>query len=775
MKIKTHSFKALLVVVFSIGYILTFSQNLLKSRHSSFYTYIYKLTDQEAKQIYQKDLWVVDQSFFHTLVDSFPTDREYLGKLPTGHYIKTYAEKNKQQIFITSVQNVDVHLLNNNTDLCMQVYDLDGNIIPDAIVKVNKKTIRFDIKTQSYTDKKSNKKGLFSVTYNGHTNYYDLWRQYDNSGFRRGTRAVVYDTPIKYIWIPVRYILFLPADAVASLVQWRPHGTIYNTKKFFVNAFEKIACIFDNYYCYDRSWHKQKGYLVFNKPRYQPGDTVKFKAFLLTKKGKPVNKQLSVNLRVNNKDIELTQLSPYRKGAYEYQFYLHDSLELKLDRSYYVTLSSGFWDEYIHRSFKYEDYELAKNKLTLRTDEEYHYQNKSFSLFVKGTDENDLNLLDANLEVLIKPVRISEYFDDHVFVPDTILHENKKLEPTGETEIIIPDSTFPNINFEYDILVRLRTSDNEITTENTQVRYFYLRKEIDLHLESDSLYVVFKENGIPQNKRVTVFASDNFGNETEIFQGYTPFNLKINPYYSEYTAITDSAVKSIDISSQPSLLQCFSERTKDSIHIIVDNPRKLIFNYNIYKKNNEQSKGITDSLDIIRKIRSKQNYFISLRYLWGGQVYEENYSIPYLDKSLQVSVMQPKIVYPGQKTNIEILVTDADGQPVPGVDLTAYSLTKKFKYTAPELPYLGKIRKNKSLINNFTLEDFDLKTHPGWNLDYDAWKIIAGLDSIAYYQFIYPGNSIYRFEYCTPDSITQFAPFVVSGGAISTHSCNLCG
>jgi hypothetical protein len=69
-----------------------------------------------------------------------------------------------------------------------------------------------------------------------------------------------------------------------------------------------------------------------------------------------------------------------------------------------------------------------------------------------------------------------------------------------------------------------------------------------------------------------------------------------------------------------------------------------------------------------------------------------------LIRKLNISVIQPKIVYPGQKSRIDIFVTDTEGNPVEGIDLTAFSLTKKFNYSAPELPYLGKSKKNKNVI-----------------------------------------------------------------------------
>jgi hypothetical protein len=171
-----------LSLIFSFG---VSAQELLESRQTSFHTYIYKIKDREAKTIYKKDTWKVDSTFFHTLVDSFPTDSQYCGQLPPGHYLKTYAEKNQQKFSITTIQDFDVFILNNNTDLCVQVYDLQGNIVEDAGVRVRWKMLRFDEKTKAYVDRKSNQKGLLEVTHNGFTAFYNLSREYDNSFIER--------------------------------------------------------------------------------------------------------------------------------------------------------------------------------------------------------------------------------------------------------------------------------------------------------------------------------------------------------------------------------------------------------------------------------------------------------------------------------------------------------------------------------------------------------------------------------------------------------------
>jgi alpha-2-macroglobulin len=42
---------------------IVFSQDLLKSRQTSYFTYVFRITDKEAKKIYKNDPWEVDDSY----------------------------------------------------------------------------------------------------------------------------------------------------------------------------------------------------------------------------------------------------------------------------------------------------------------------------------------------------------------------------------------------------------------------------------------------------------------------------------------------------------------------------------------------------------------------------------------------------------------------------------------------------------------------------------------------------------------------------------------
>lgn len=727
----------------------TSSQNLISSRKSSNRTYIYKISEKEALAVNKSGILKVDSTYFHTLIDTYNTDSIYRKTLPAGHYLKTFSLKNKQQVSYTFVPDFDVMVLNNNTDLCVQVYSLKGEIITNAKVSIKGFNLKYDKKTQCYIDRRSNKKGFLKVSHDGITGYFDLKRNQNNPMLARVTRKIIYGSPLAYVWMPINYIVRLPVDGVKSIYRGYPRGVIWQTNNFFGRLFDPNKNL------------DYKGYLVFNKPKYLPGDTVKFKAFLVDKKGKPLNKKIYLKLYNDNKYFSLAELNPYYPGGFEYSFYLHDSLNLKLDRDYQICLENRSRNNYISSWFKYEDYELSSIKLNLRTESTEQYAGKPFKIFARGSDENDLNLQDTRLELIIKTDKINKFHDDFVFVPDTLWKSKLNLKPSAETEILIPDSIFPKANLKYTIEARMLTSENKSYSKSQTVDFYTELKYFDFKLVNDSILVSYFENGTEKPTTARINATDNFDNTTEFGTHTIPHKLALNVYYADYEVSNKGATAYLFLEDETPFLQCYTRRTKDSVFISIDNPRKLRFTYNIYKRNTEVLRGSTDSLTIKRSTSTKQNYFISLRYLWGGKIKEETYLIPFQDKRLNVKISQPSLVYPGQKVKMEIDVTDQNGKAVEGVDLTAYSMTKKFDYNAPVLSYYGAPKRGKEIINNFKINEKEIE-ETSLPLNYEAWKTLAGLDSIEYYKFLYPGKEMYRYEYKTSDRITQFAPFVLS-------------
>jgi alpha-2-macroglobulin len=740
----------------------TNTHNLLTSPTTSYYTYIYRITDDEAVKIHKRGIYVANKNYFHTLTDSFPTGTDHTPTLPPGHYLKTYSEKGDQKIFITTIHSFDVFTLNNNTDLCIQVYDLKGNIINGATVRAGTRRLRYDRATQCYTLRKSNFKGLLTVTHDGNTAYFNLARERNNSALRRGTSTILYRTPVRYAWLPVRYIVSLPVDAVRSVIRGWPQGTINSTRFFFRRSFSKIGDIFNNS-GRDLS-HIHKGYMVFNKPKYMPGDTVMLKAFITGKNGNPITEPLSVFLFSGTRDILLGETDPYAPGGYSYRFYLHDTLTLRLDRHYNISLRKNKKTTLISDSFKYEDYELKSTKLAIRTTANEHYRGQSLSLFIRGTDENDLNLPDGRYTVTVKPKDIKRYEVSRLFIPDTLFHTSGTLNYSGETGITIPDSAFPQATMSYNIEVKLLTSDNQSLTESKTINYWWQPVRHTAELFSDSIRFDLLRNGISTQDDISISASDNFGNETLLWSGSSPHNLPINPFFSSYSVTHDTITQYFPLSDHEPLIQAGSHRTADSVFISIDNPREIPFVYNIYSRNNEKTRGTADLLRYADGASPNRNWFLALRYIWGGQVVNETFRIPFHKSLLNISVDGPALVYPGQQASFKVSVTDAEGKPVSDADLTAWSVTRKFGYSPPALPAFPDKSRNKNLINNFTISTPVFNSPKMIRLDYQAWKILAGIDSIEYYSFLYPGKSVYHYSTPATGGISQFAPFVFSDG-----------
>ncbi|OHX67471.1 alpha-2-macroglobulin family protein [Flammeovirga pacifica] len=750
---------------------ITLGQTLNDSRKTSVNTYVFQLSPKEAKTVYKMGVSEIDSTYFHTLIDSFATDGYYAKNLPEGHYLYAFAKGGELESSVVTVENLDVFIVQNSTDLIVQLFDINGALVTDAEVKVKNKSLRFDKKLKAFVDKKSDRKGLLEVTYKGFTTYRNLEKDIKYSRFRRGINNVLFRSPLKYVTIPVNFIIHIPIDGVKSIFRRGTYGSISKIKYFSIRTFERFACKFDDYYCNGSSNNRKRydGYFTLSQPKYKPGDTLKLKAFITNKKGKPIKGNAHLFIRdgygyssSNKKPVKM--IVPYVKGGYSFEFPL-DSLNLTLDKRYTLSLETEYQREFLSTYFYFEDYELGKNKMHVRTDSDKQYKGEDLKMYIKGTDENDLQLMDARVEIDVFSGSVLRYFDDSIFISNKITSIEKDLKPQGETEIIIPDSLFENVNMKYNVHVKMFTSDNEYILEKRDFHYFSKEQYFDISLQADSIHFDYFENGKSKVEKVEIMAYDNFGNHTSIFEGNLPFATAVSPYYSGYRVKNDSLSADLGLYQESAMLSCYTHRTADSVFVQVDNPRKLAFDYHIYKKNNKKAEGYSDSLYYTKKVAHLQNYYIMLNYLWGGEMKTETYLIPIAEKKLNVEVKEPSLIYPGQKAEIEVLVTDYKGKPVKDVDVTAYSLTNKFDAQAPELKDFSKRKKDKKLINNFSLKD--IQTHKSsLILDYPTWNALAGLDSIEYYQFLYPSDSMYYTSYAVEDSVTQFAPFIINNGKV---------
>jgi hypothetical protein len=205
----------------------------------------------------------------------------------------------------------------------------------------------------------------------------------------------------------------------------------------------------------------------------------------------------------------------------------------------------------------------------------------------------------------------------------------------------------------------------------------------------------------------------------------------------------------------------------------VDNLHGLPFWYYVYQGNRLRYRGYATDLRLAVPHAGKGTWFASLHYWWGEKLHSAEYTMARPAPQLVVNARQPAVAYPGQKIRLRFDVTDERGRPVPNADLTSYAYTSKFgESAAPKLP---NVRVARPTLGRQSLRRFELgadfsKT-PGTAaaqrlLPWAQWRRVLGLDSLTFYQFLYPESGFFHEYRPAPGGITQVAVFVVDSGRV---------
>jgi alpha-2-macroglobulin len=738
-------------------FITSSSQNsLIKSRQSSTHKFIYRITPKQAAELYQSNLYKAADKYLTQFVDSFIVEKD-IPKLASGNYLVVHAKGNRLHYQLHTVDELYYKLINNNRDLVVLLHDKMGNSINNASVFINNKRIPFDDATKTYRINKRKKIGTIAVYHNNVFHFFPLVKK-----MRHNT-----------LWYTLKR--HFPVKTLISVI----NNIKYDNDRYY-NFFRQLT---------DHE-KKHRGFLVFNKPKYKPLDTVFWKAYVMNKRGQGIDRKLILRLSSPYFDIDtvLAEIKPYRKGGYESYFVLSDSLDLDLDEDYLLTLeelSSRKYnvnnytgdlddDEYAMKrkvlmrgNFSFEEYELNTTKFFARTDKKDHYRGTPVSLYMKATDENDLAVMDGRVDVVIKTSEYSsKKFDaPKVYLPDTLWKHSLALEPAGETKLNIPDSIFPAAGFSYDIVCIFRNSNNEYDSKNLYQTFHNTSHQITFTEVKDSLLIdhIFNNASVPVT--AIIYELNESDDTLASYVKQLPTTVKANPVVASYKVTISNANETYMPKKGRGLVSAIGIRTKDSIAVQLINPKKLPVWYTIFANKKTVYRGYNDSMFYSAKVRTPKNYFVSLQYIYGDKVFTEDYTVVFQGKLLNVKLDAPAFVYPGQKTPINIVVSDAVGKPVANADITALAYTSKFENaTTPSIPYLGKIYKGRKKIPAFYSAKKEDYTYDG-KLDWQRWSREMHLDSIEYYKFLSP-LQLYINSEPAKDSITQIAPFIVINGDI---------
>lgn len=660
--------------------------------------FVFQITNKEAENLLTGG--VIDEKLLHTLVDTFNVDKGWLTKPEKGHFILATINKNKLHCEYTCVFPYQVFLMKEYNALALQVLDKEGNVREDAMVKMHWKRIRFDTKSNSYR--------VDNQYYGGKDKNVTV----ELDGFRSVFNIVTHEVPY-----------------------WENNYNYDDGPDFY-------------------------SYLITDKNKYKPNDKVQFKSYALNASKFPMRKELEVWLNGSGKRIKVGTVLPHRPGSYAGEFYLADSLKLTLDRNYNLILKDNHGRYVSTCSFRYEDYELFGNKLDVKLATTEHYNPDTNCISIKATDANGLMLKDAKAEVTVKTVSILKAFTPFVSLNDTLMHVKLDLDTEEPTVIDILPGIFKQTNTVYQVEVIVLNSENERNSQRYTAYFYNSKYDIIPHYQDDSICFEFYKNGIPQSN---VPAKLSFDNLTDTQQITLPYKAKIN-----------ASLRSISLSNQWCNNQFAMQQytpyvdvdggiVQDSFVVSLQNEQKLDVSYFIYQGTVLLERGSGSEMDYHSLITDRYNtYYVEVFYSYGGRENVKRYKYEFADDKLDISLDMPDRVYPGQTVNGTITVTDQLGNPVKGVDLTAWSITSKLNYYVPDLPYYGEVSKPRSKQDSYSKHDLQVRSMI-FDLKYDKWKEMASLDTMKYYQFTYPRNKAFVYEYPINDS-TQFAPFAMSEG-----------
>lgn len=744
--------------------------NWAKIKRNSAETFVYKITADQAEKFIKQDSIPVDVLLTEIPFRIFKIDSVDTDILPVGQFVLLKIIDNeivatmfgKTNLVIYPVMNEQLHLI--------EVRDVEGNNINNAEVWVDGKKTKWVKASGNYelVQKKLPKKSFVKIFTNNDTAFMEFKKENNYSN-----NSSVFKQKLNYWkYKPiVRNMIRLPLKFT--------NGILYLiTKEYKYRR---------NYqYTYSRRNKNRrgsigtKGYMVFNQPKYKLTDTVKFKAYIIDKKGKQYDKAVEVylNYYARNKYNHqlLTTLQPSSKGSYVYEFALHDSLFN--DVTYTIALLTKKDEKQImNGNFKTEDYVLDEvSKYNVRSSKEVYHIQDSLHFYASAKDANDLPLLDGKVKFYLLVNDVNSYKQDSVYVKDTLAFWEKKLLTEGETKFSFAAKDLPKANLAITARCMFMNSNNEIQERTINVSYEETNKEIRAKIVGDTVYAEYYENEI-STKALGELHIQNDKDFEHTQKIAFPYQGKINPFADTYNFKVDEkngAVVFKSIEANEHYHVDFNRINKhDTAGFVLYNPLKMPINYFVYDGNKLLASVKSSEEKIVWEKRIKNPrkiYTLKYNYLYAGKQVEKTESVALLYKLVNINIVNKDKVFPGQKDSITVEVKDYKGKPVNNMNLTAVSYNTQFSKDihVKEPPYLAHYKSTAPLWKRGLYKDEDyenvyiskkclLGKHP-------AWLNKFGLDSMVYYQMLFPDTCVKHFANFKNDFFPEVGVYVVEKG-----------
>ena len=280
---------------------------------------------------------------------------------------------------------------------------------------VNKKEIKYDASTRSYTIRnKKPDEAVIKIAIPGDTLFMELsaMEKVYKSEWQQWWANISYTKAVRIITWPVRTVKKMISQPSRYWFQKRSRKKYYNN-----------------------------GYAVFNKPKYLPNDTVKFKGYVLNKKRKPYKKALDIILEYSASgqyvSKNIATIKPTTPGSFIHEFVIGDSLES--DKTYSVLFKTHKGTVMMRSDFRIEDYLLDEMaSYAFRSEKENYYRQDTMRFYASAKDANGLAVMDGRINFYLLTKNINKIYKEKEFMPDTLWKQEKILAIEGDTKFEIP-------------------------------------------------------------------------------------------------------------------------------------------------------------------------------------------------------------------------------------------------------------------------------------------------------------------------------------------------
>ncbi|BDD07231.1 alpha-2-macroglobulin family protein [Aureibacter tunicatorum] len=690
------------------------------------FSFRYKITDQQAKILYENPKYEIDSTFLTKFVRKVQSDDNIKNEKP-GHYIDVKGNGNDDMYFHLKSNNY-LYLLDwsNGAMQKFSFYDHQGNFSSQLTVKLGGKILKWNAEEQVYISKKYNK-GILEVK---SATGISFWEIVFSEKFTKN----------KFSW-----------------------------KKLFERDEDKE---------YDEDYFEladSEGFVLTNQPKYRPQDSVFYKAFITDKKGNKNSGAVRVYLTeeynrdfhrgnytfYNDEDdlIKIADLNPYRDGAYSGKFVLHDSLDLDLDEEYCILFTQGnkllkYGDFYL------EDYELPKYKTEFRAQSDDFY-NENPVFYARAKDFNGFNVPGINCKLKIEKFYKSKVWKPYTFIPDLIWEKEMPLDPIGETKIEVPKDIFPDAKFSYYISIDFIASDGTLNKESEHFTYTpRLEKYSSIKIDGDTVKFDTKH----KEKNAQLETTSYFGKKNTLYVSL-PHKLSVDANTFKYQLFTAQDTSKKVLESRR--INPIYSRTDDSLSVKISKKLPFDFNYTLYKGDKQIEYGKVkgseaDQWQLNRKINKNSTYSIAIHYQWGKTIQKNNFLIRKPSEFLKINHDLPAVVYPGEEKEINISITDKDSQKVKNADVTALAYNSQFKKSqAEDLPYYFEFenyrKQNRFFKKNIATEKKNI----------DQGKFIhLPLDTVVLHQMLSSKDIFIHKEAIEDKTKSWLSPFVVNNNKL---------